>query len=182
MSDPDSSLKTFELPSSVDPEAWTFRVNGAVEQVLELNTSELEELYYSTVNDDFSCLEGWTAEGIEWQGVPISAILDRAEPSGEAAFGLVHGMDDDYACGLELDRLSDGLLALEMDGSPLSVEHGGPARLVLPDEESDCFESVKWATRLEVLDHQPTKRDTAADIALGRLDRETRPRGSPERF
>lgn len=170
MGEADTSLHTFELPSGVDPEAWAFTVNGAVEHVLEFDATELRELEFNTLNDDFTCLEGWTAEGIEWRGVPIAAILSRAIPTSEAAYGLVHGMDDDYACGLELDRLSDGLLALEMDGNPLSVEHGGPARLVFPDEDSDCFESVKWANQLEVLADPPTDRDTAADIALGRIE------------
>lgn len=170
MRESDSSLQTFELPSGVDPEAWSLTVTGVVEQAIEFDTSKLYELEFSTVDDDFTCLEGWTAKGLEWRGVPIEALISRAQPTSEAAYGLVHGMDDNYACGFELDRLFDGLLALKLDSDPLPVEHGGPARLVLPDDKSDCYESVKWATWLEVLDQPPTEHDTAADIALNRIE------------
>lgn len=170
MRESDSSLPSFKLPSSVNPEAWSLTVTEAVEQELEFDTSELYELEFTTVDDDFTCLEGWTTKGLEWRGVPIEALMSRAQPTSEAAYSLVHGMDGNYACGLELDRLFDGLLALELDGDPLPVKHGGPARLVLSDDKSDCYESVKWATWLEVLDQPPTEHDTAADIALDRIE------------
>jgi DMSO/TMAO reductase YedYZ molybdopterin-dependent catalytic subunit len=84
-------------------------------------------------------------------------------------------MDGEYACGYPLDRLDgallelDGaLLALELDGDPLPVEHGGPARLVPATAESDCWESVKWMARIELLADEPE--DTARDLALSRLE------------
>lgn len=164
------SLPSHDRPSGVVPEAWSLQVDGAVEQVLEFDTTDLSKLELRTVSDDFFCIEGWTAEGLEWRGVPVETLINRAQPITGVAYGLVHGMDEDYACGFTLERLSHGLLALELDGEPLPVEHGGPTRLVLPDEESDCYESVKWVTQIEILDQPPTERDTAADTALARID------------
>jgi DMSO/TMAO reductase YedYZ molybdopterin-dependent catalytic subunit len=77
-------------------------------------------------------------------------------------------MDGEYACGYPLDRLDGALLALELDGDPLPVEHGGPARLVPATAGSDCWESVKWVARIELLADAPE--DTARDLALSRLE------------
>ena len=46
------------------------------------------------------------------------------------------------------------MLALEMDGQPLSRPHGSPARVVIP--EMYGYKGVKWLTRIELVDHQPT--------------------------
>jgi len=78
-------------------------------------------------------------------------------------------MDGDYACPLPRERAADALLAVGLDGNVLPVEHGGPARLVPTDAASDCWESVKWVTALEVTHSAPVDEDTAEQIALGRL-------------
>ena len=46
------------------------------------------------------------------------------------------------------------MLAYELDGRPLSRAHGAPARVVIP--EMYGYKGVKWVSRMEVLDHEPT--------------------------
>ena len=46
------------------------------------------------------------------------------------------------------------MLAFEMDGQPLSRPHGAPARVVIP--EMYGYKGVKWLTKMELVDHQPT--------------------------
>lgn len=166
----DRTLPTYEVPAGVEPEDWSLTVIGAVECALHLSATDLHDLKSRTVHDDFSCLEGWTADGLNWHGVPTGTLLDRARPRREAVYGLVHGMDKNYACGVELARLRNGLLALELNGDPLLLEHGGPARLVLPNDQSECYENVKWVTQIEILDEPPTEHDTAVNIALSRIE------------
>jgi DMSO/TMAO reductase YedYZ molybdopterin-dependent catalytic subunit len=79
-------------------------------------------------------------------------------------------MDGEYACSYQRDRVDDALLAVELDGRPLPVEHGGPARLVPTTADSDCWESVKWVTTLEVCTSEPVADDTAENIATSRLE------------
>jgi sulfite oxidase len=62
---------------------------------------------------------------------------------------------------------SGALLARRLNGTPLTVEHGAPLRLVAPGQT--CFYSVKWVDRLEVLAEEvPT---TGPTIARNRLPR-----------
>lgn len=164
-----ASLERHPVPDTVDPEAWRLDVTGAVERPRRFARSDLLAMATGAVTDDFDCVEGWTASDLRWEGVSLDAVLDAARPRDGAAWGLVHAMDGDYACALVLDRLRTALLALRLDGAPLPVEHGGPARLVLPGD-SDCWESVKWVTRLEVLDREPRHADTAQALALSRVD------------
>ncbi|QHS16580.1 molybdopterin-dependent oxidoreductase [haloarchaeon 3A1-DGR] len=132
---------------------------------------DLAALPHETFSGDFSCLEGWTATDLTWRGVRIGRLL-AATVGGthEAGHALVRAMDGEYACAFPLDRLSESVLALELEGEPLPVEHGGPARLVPPGEDADCWRSVKWVAAIEVTAEPPTEADTAREIALSRVD------------
>ncbi|MFT4946487.1 MAG: DMSO/TMAO reductase YedYZ molybdopterin-dependent catalytic subunit, partial [Natronomonas sp.] len=78
--------------------------------------------------------------------------------------------DGDYACSFRLDRLSSSVLAIELDGEPLPQEHGGPARLIPTGAGSDCWESIKWVSEIEITTDPASTKDTAEQIALQRID------------
>jgi DMSO/TMAO reductase YedYZ molybdopterin-dependent catalytic subunit len=164
-----SQLRTHEVPAEIDPSDWTLQVTGAVSNPLRIDQEELLEFPVETVVDDFECIEGWVAEDLSWQGIRLSSVLNRADPESEADYVLVHAMDDEYACSFSIDRVADALLAVEIDDQPLPVKHGGPARLVPTTTDSDCWESVKWVTTIDVRDSKPVTGDTAEKIAISRL-------------
>lgn len=164
-----ASLKRTPVPDAVDPGTWRLDITGAVEQPLQLTRSDLEDWVLEGVTDDFTCEEGWSAPNLQWEGIPIEELLSDVRPRPGARWSLVHGMDGNYACALRLERLETGLLALRLDGERLSVEHGGPARLVLPGE-SDCWESVKWVSHIELAAEEPRDEDTAQQLALSRIE------------
>lgn len=165
-----SQLQTHNVPDEVDPSDWTLRVTGAVSEPLRMDREELLDFPVETVMDDFECVEGWIAEDLSWRGIRVGSVLNRADPEAGSDHVLVHAMDDEYACSFPLDRVVDALLAVELDHQPLPVEHGGPARLVPTTTDSDCWESVKWVTTLEVYDSEPVAGDTAEKIATSRLE------------
>jgi DMSO/TMAO reductase YedYZ molybdopterin-dependent catalytic subunit len=164
-----SDLRTHDVPDGVDPSDWSLRVTGAVAEPLRIDREDLASFPVETVTEDFSCVEGWVAAGLSWQGVRVSAVLDRAGPTVDDGYVLVHAMDGDYACSVPRDRAADALLAVELDGEPLAVTHGGPARFVPTDGGADCWESVKWVTELDVRASKPVAGDTAEEIALDRV-------------
>ncbi|EMA27821.1 molybdopterin-dependent oxidoreductase [Haloarcula japonica] len=164
-----TALQTHDVPDEIDPSEWSLRVTGAVSHPLHIEQTELSQYPAETVSEDFECVQGWVAEGLSWRGIRVDSILKQAEPTVEDGYVLVHAMDGDYACSFLRDRAADALLAVGLDGEELPVEHGGPARLVPTDAESDCWESVKWVTALELTHSAPADEDTAEEIALGRL-------------
>ncbi|WP_050032683.1 molybdopterin-dependent oxidoreductase [Halorubrum halophilum] len=165
-----SQLRTHNVPDAIDPSEWTLRVTGAVSEPLRIRREELPEFPLETVTEDFECVEGWIAEDLSWRGIRVSSILNRATPEADADYVLVRSMDGEYACSYQRDRVDDALIAVELDGRPLPLEHGGPARLVPTTGDSDCWESVKWVTTLEVCTSEPAADDTAENIATSRLE------------
>lgn len=78
-------------------------------------------------------------------------------------------MDDEYASSFPIERARDALLAFELDGKPLAIDHGGPARLIPTDDDADCWEIVKLVSKIEVIEEEPADRDTAEQMALKRI-------------
>lgn len=161
-----TDLKTHDVPDSVRADDWHLQITGAVEDRCRYT---LHEMALETFTQDFECVEGWVATGLDWKGIRVRELLDPADPVTEG-YGLVRSMDEGYACSFRLDRLRDAVVAVEVDGDPLPVEHGGPARLVPTDDGRDCWESVKWVAEIRVSQSEPTDADTASEIALSRLD------------
>jgi len=167
-----AGLERHDVPDGVDASDWTLAVGGSVSRRLRLDRSALTALPRESFDEDFACVAGWVAEGLSWRGVRVGALLDRAEPSADGDHALVRAMDGDYACSFPIDRLGDALLAVELDGDPLPVAHGGPARLIPAESDSDCWESIKWVSEIEVVTEPPTADDTAKEIAFRRIEGE----------
>jgi DMSO/TMAO reductase YedYZ molybdopterin-dependent catalytic subunit len=146
------------------------RVEGAVEQPLLLKVAELARGPLRSLPVTLECAgNGRTTmaplpEGEPWQqgalgtavwgGVPLAQVLQRARLKPDALEVLVEGADGDasrrFARALPLAKAlhPDTLLALEMNGAPLTRAHGAPVRLLVPGWYG--MASVKWVTRLEV--------------------------------
>jgi DMSO/TMAO reductase YedYZ molybdopterin-dependent catalytic subunit len=148
-------------PSRVWP--GRLRVDGLVGRELELTPDDLAALPRDALTDDFTCLEGWTAQDLRWGGVLLRTVLELAAVPPAARW--IQASAGDFSAPIPLDAVGQAIIATHLDGQPLSAESGGPARLVVPG--SECFTSVKWLDHLE-LRAEPGP-NTAQTIALGRL-------------
>ncbi|AEH39129.1 molybdopterin-dependent oxidoreductase [Halopiger xanaduensis] len=163
-------LKSYGVPDDVDPDGWTLRVAGTVDRPLRIDPADLASYPLETAADDFACIEGWVANGLSWRGVRVARLLEGADPTDASEYALVRAMDGEYACSFPLDRLRESILAVELDGETLPVEHGGPARLVPLDTDRDCWESIKWVSEIRIGETPFTEDDTAKDLALSRIE------------
>jgi len=139
----------------VDPATWRLRVWGEVAQPLELDWAGFEALPLREVLCDIHCVTTWSRYDNTFAGVPVQEVLRRARPTAAARFVLVHAAPD-FTTNLplaDLDREAN-LLATHHNGEPLTAEHGGPVRLVVP--HLYFWKSAKWITGLELLaDDEP---------------------------
>ncbi len=134
----------------VDTRTWRFRVRGLVAEPFELTWDELLALPRQETLCDMHCVTHWSRYDNVFAGVPVRAILERARPRPEATHVMVHA-DPDYTTNLpltDLDREAN-LLALAFNGEPLTPEHGGPVRLLVP--HLYLWKSAKWVTGFEFL-------------------------------
>lgn len=135
----------------VAPEAWTLRVSGLVDAPFTLGWDELQALPRQETLCDIHCVTRWSRYDNLFSGVPLAPLLERAGVQPAATHVLIHA-EQGFTTNLPLDDLARpaNLLALEHNGSPLTPEHGGPVRLVVP--HLYFWKSAKWIRGLEFLD------------------------------
>jgi len=159
---------------------WRLQVQGHVRKPRVWTWEDLTELPERTVFATLECAGNgrsflhrpepgvqWGAGAVghaEWSGVPLATVLEASRPLSDALEVLCEGADSGtepdqpelmrFARGLPLAKAMhpDTLLAFQMNGEPLSRSHGAPVRLIIPGWYGVC--SVKWITRLELLDFQ----------------------------
>src|SRR4051794_14063426 len=117
----------------VDLAAWRFRINGFTDGETVLTWEEFAALPRVRLTADFHCVTGWSRLDNAWQGVPVREVVQLQPPLPAARFVMVHGMNG-YSTNLPLNEFlgDDALFATHHDGAPLTAEHGGPLRLVVP--------------------------------------------------
>jgi len=131
---------------------WTLKVNGLVEQPLELSLSDLQNMRKQLQVTEHYCIQGWTAVG-EWGGIPLSYIISICRPLASARYVVFHSYqytegDEFYeVLDLEIAKHSQTILAYEMNGRPLDVGHGAPLRLRA--ETQLGYKMVKWLRSIE---------------------------------
>jgi DMSO/TMAO reductase YedYZ molybdopterin-dependent catalytic subunit len=138
-----------------DPKVWRLRIDGLVRTPRSLTYDELLALPRARQTSTFHCVTGWSVENVRWAGVRFDHLLGLVEPLPAATAIRFVSMEHPYDDSLTLEqvRLHDAMLALELDGEPLSRAHGAPARAVIP--EMYGYKGVKWLTRMELVATQP---------------------------
>ncbi len=121
----------------VDPDDWSLRIDGMVDRPLEFT---LDQLYARDLVErpvTLSCVSnevgGDLVGNAVWQGIPLTELLDEAGVR-EGATQIVGRSVDGWTGGFPTELAYDGreaLVALTMNGEPLPIDHGFPARLVV---------------------------------------------------
>ncbi len=162
------------LAHTLKPRPWTVQVEGLVAKPRPFGIDDLlklapmEERIYS-----LRCVEGWSMV-IPWIGVPLSALLKRVEPTGQAKYvefaTLVDpeqfpaqrkgffgfgSLDWPYIEGLRLDEAMHPLtlLTFGMYGKVLPNQNGAPVRVVIPWKYG--FKSAKSIVRIRLVSEEP---------------------------
>ncbi len=141
----------------VDRSLWRLEVTGSVDREASLDYDDLTRL--STVEQEttLECISNGIGAGLisnaRWIGVPLRNVLAVTGMRDEASFVMAHGVDG-FAHGLSRETAlrRQTIVAFRMNGEPLPDRHGYPARLIVPGGYGEM--SVKWLTRIEVLEHR----------------------------
>ena len=135
---------------SIDLARWRFSVEGLVARPGSWNWKEFQALPRVKVFADFHCVTRWSRLGNLWEGVSLRELVDRAGGIlPKARFVTIYGYDYGWTTNLPVEDLlvADALVALIHDREPLSTNHGGPARLIVP--QLYAWKSAKWLAGLE---------------------------------
>lgn len=137
------------IKPSVDKSEWSLRVYGLVGTELNLDWQAFQALPQITNVSDFHCVTRWSQLDMDWQGVRARDILALAMPLATAKFVTLHSYDG-YTTNIALDALLDDdvVIAHTVLGQPLTREHGGPVRMVVPKRYA--WKSAKWLQGIEL--------------------------------
>ena len=138
-------------PPSIDMSKWRFRVAGLVGTGAEWSWEEFQKLPRVRVFADFHCVTRWSRLGNLWEGVPTRELLRLAGGAApEARYVMAFAYDRGWTTNLPLEHFlaEDALVATLHDGAPITAEHGGPARLIVP--RLYAWKSAKWVTGIEL--------------------------------
>jgi hypothetical protein len=133
-----------------DP-AYRLVVEGAVDRRLELSLDDLRALPQREAELPIACVEGWSASA-RWRGVPVRDLLEQAgaAANAEATVESLQPGGRYRTADLNADQAADAdtLLAVELNGGPLHIDHGFPVRLIGPNRPGVM--QTKWVSKLVV--------------------------------
>ncbi|MEM0336895.1 MAG: sulfite oxidase-like oxidoreductase [Candidatus Caldarchaeum sp.] len=134
----------------IDVESYRLRVTGLVEEPREYSYQELLEMADVEYVKPFHCVTKWSIRDVRWTGVSLKRLLENSRVKREGKW-LMFVCADGYTAPVPLeDALSDdAIVALKMDGRPLEVDQGFPARPFIPHLYG--WKSAKWLVKMEVL-------------------------------
>jgi DMSO/TMAO reductase YedYZ molybdopterin-dependent catalytic subunit len=128
---------------------WRLAIDGAVEHPTVLTWKEFLNQPQTKSVSDIHCVTTWSRYDNHWTGVATRDLIEAVAPKPEARFVVLHSYDD-YTTNLTLEDFAspDALLACSWEGAPLTREHGGPVRLIVP--HLYFWKSAKWLQRIEL--------------------------------
>ena len=126
---------------------WRLEVKGLVEKPLKLSYADLESMATSRVESMFHCVTGWSLGKNVWEGVSLRSLAEKAGVKNNAQWVLVRGVDG-YTTVVPLEDFihPQSLLVLRINGKPLSMEQGFPARIFIPHLYG--WKHAKWVKEI----------------------------------
>ncbi len=139
---------------NVTEQKFRLDVDGAVENRLSLRLDEFMALPQSEVVSDIHCVTQWSRYDNHWRGVPARALLEIVRPHPHARH-VIFTAYDGYTTNIRLDQFDqpDVFLAHQWEGKPITRDHGGPVRMLVP--KLYLWKSAKWLRRIHftISDH-----------------------------
>ena len=145
------TAKAAAVEQSAASPQWRLTVaNGAVERTFDYSELSGMRQYESVL--PIACVEGWS-QYATWRGVRLKDLLDLVGADAAADVRVV-SLQTNSMYGLttmqsEFARDDLTLVALELDGAVLDLDHGYPARIIAPARPGVL--QTKWLSRLEVM-------------------------------
>ncbi len=147
----DTALLVPQVPAA----DWTLRIHGLVDNEIELTFQDLLNMPLIERRVTLACVSnevgGEYIGNATWLGVRIDELLKQVGVNGDAD-AVKSTAVDGFTVGTPLTALTDGrdaMIAIGMNGEPLPVEHGFPARMVVPGLYG-YVSATKWIVDMEL--------------------------------
>lgn len=145
------SARSAQVLQTARDAGYRLRIEGAVREPLALGLDELRALPAREAVLPISCVEGWSAEA-RWRGIAVRDLLEMAgaAPRANVRVESLQPAGLYRASDLNSKHVADRdtLLAYEVNGEELHIDHGYPLRLIGPNRPGVM--QTKWVSKLIV--------------------------------
>lgn len=180
-------IDTTLVTPQVDPSTWRLRIHGLVNKEITLTYADLLKRPLRERDITMICVSnevgGELTGTARWLGVPLMDVLKEAGVKSSAN-QMVSRSVDGWTCGTPVANVMDGrdaMIVVGMNGEPLPIAHGFPARLVVPGLYG-YVSATKWVTDIELttfdaFDAYWAKRGWAKEAPIKTMARIDTPKG-----
>ena len=136
------------LMPHISRERWRLDLYGAVEQPIFWDFAQFTAQPQTRSVSDIHCVTTWSRYDNQWEGLAVRDPLMACQPRDDARHVVLHSYDG-YTTNLTIEDFAaeDALLVHSWSGVPLTQDHGGPVRLVVP--HLYFWKSAKWLQAIE---------------------------------
>lgn len=131
---------------------YRLTVGGEVRAPASYSYAQLRSMPQTAFVRDFQCVTGWRVPQVQWSGVRLAELIARAGPGTSVRAVRFRSFDGTYTESLTLAEAMrpDVIVALEMQGAPVTHDHGGPVRMYCGSMYG--YKSTKWLSAIELTD------------------------------
>ncbi|MFM8358406.1 MAG: sulfite oxidase-like oxidoreductase [Verrucomicrobiota bacterium] len=139
------------IQPEVPADRWELKITGHVDNPVTLGWADFLALPQFRDVSDFHCVTTWSQFDMAWEGVAFFTLAELVRPKPSATHVFFKSYDG-YSTNNPLEACLDDdvLVAHAWNGRPLPVEHGGPARVILPKRYA--WKGAKWIREIHFLD------------------------------
>jgi len=135
---------------------YRLRIDGLVENPAEFAYDQLRAMPKQEQITNHFCIQGWSGVA-KWGGVPMRHVLELVKPLPQARYVAFYSFGEGGEGGIyydvhEIENMHHELtiLAYEMNGEPLPLQHGAPLRLRCENQLG--FKQIKWIRAIEFVE------------------------------
>jgi DMSO/TMAO reductase YedYZ molybdopterin-dependent catalytic subunit len=135
------------IQPEIPRDAFRLTLDGLVHNPITLDWAGLMALPQTDLVADMHCVTQWSRFDNHWRGVSIQTLIDLVKPQPSVSHVLFEAHDN-YITNLRLEQFAgaDCLLVHQWNGAPISRQHGGPVRVMVP--RYYLWKSAKWVRRI----------------------------------
>ncbi len=132
----------------VTKDDWRLLADGLVENPVSLTYARLLAMPQRESVSDIHCVTKWSRYDNRWVGVSARDLIALVRPKAEVGHVIFHAYDG-YTTNVTLEAFAadDAMIAHSWEGYPITRQHGGPVRIVIP--RYYFWKSAKWVKRIE---------------------------------
>ena len=121
------------LVPNYDPEHWRLTIEGVDGAPHVLTLDDIRAFPRRSMITELRCIEGWSII-TQWSGARLSDVMAKFPPPKLPRYVAIETPGRGYYVGLDIESAlhPQTLLAYELNGAPLTWQHGAPLRLAIP--------------------------------------------------